>query len=583
MSNTSNRFCELLKNNGRKLIIAIIAIVVIFLVIPPVFVLLFSSVNATKGVFPFATMQVTLQNYVEVFSSAYTYELILNTVWYTVGSVLLTFILTMLLAWFLERTDMRWRKFLFAMTLVPMAIPGVVFGMAWILLANPTNGLLNELIRDLFGLTATTGPLNIYSIPGMIIVSAMRFVPLMYLMVGGVFSRIDPSFEEASKTCGGNSLVTTGKISFPLISPTLFSAVIYFTVMGIEAFEIAALLGAPKGIYVLSTAIYYTVHPATGLPNYGQASVYSVLLLAVALIFIYFYRKYTKRSERFTTVTGKGFRPRLIKLGNLRWLPTLIMGIYFLFVVAAPAFVLIWKSLAPQYAPYAFSTISQFSFAHYKKMVGYYGMGQALWNTIIIGIVASVATMVISSLLSWQAVRRRDSKLAGFSEYLAFAITGVPSVVMAVALMFIYVYVPVPVYGTIWIIIIGLVTKNLPFGVSLMNGSFLQIHKELEEAAETAGASPFKVLARIIFPIIRPSFLRGFFQVFVRSISDATIALMLLSFSNQTITTMLWSIWDTEGNFSLACAIAVPFLLFSVIMSLIVGRMTMFSDTTGKA
>lgn len=583
MADVSHRFSEFFKNNGRRILVAVIAVIVILLVIPPVLVLIFSSVNATKGTFPFQTLWITFQNYIDVFSSSYTYELILNTVWYVVGTVLLTFLLTMLLAWFLERTNMYWRRFLFAMTLVPMAIPGVVFGMSWILLANPTSGLLNEILRRVFHLTSTYGPLNIYSIPGMIIVSAMRFVPLMYLMVGGVFSRIDPSFEEASKTCGGGFFTTLRRVSLPLISPTLFSAVIYFAVMGIEAFEIAALLGAPKGIYVLSTAIYYTVHPATGLPNYGQASVYSVLLLLVALVFIYFYRKYTRRGERFTTVTGKGFRPRLIKLGRLRWLPTALMALYFVIVVGAPTFVLIWKSLAPQYAPYALSTIAQFSLTHYKRVLTYYGMGKALWNTIIIGIVSSVATMLISSLLSWQAVRQRDSKLAGFAEYLAFAITGVPSVVMAVALIFIYVYLPVPIYGSIWIIVIGLVTKNLPFGVSLMNGSFLQIHKELEEAAETAGASPFVVLRTVVFPIIRPSFLRGFFQVFVKAISDSTIALMLLSFGNQMVTTLLWSIWDTEGNFSLACAIAVPFLLFSVVLSLCVGRMTMFSDNSEKS
>lgn len=574
---------RLLAANSRKLIIIIVSTIVILLVIPPILVLLFSSVNSGKGKFPFMDMAMTLTNYSEVFKDPYTYQLLLNTLVYIVGSVLLTLLLTMLFAWFLERTNMYLRKALFIFTLIPMAIPGVVTGMVWILLLNPSNGIINTLIRDIFSLDMTSGPFNIYSMGGMIIVSAVRFVPLMYLMVGGVFSRIDPSFEEAGKTCGATSGTLFRRISLPLLSPSVFSAVIYFIVMAFEAFETAALLGAPKGVYILSTAIYYAVHPVAGLPNYGKASVYSMFMLVLALIFVTFYRRYTQRTDRFTTITGKGFRPKLIDLRKKRWIPTLLMSLYYLVVVMIPLLVLLWKSLAPPYSDFSLETLSNFSFANYEKLLSYHGIGKAVINTLVIGAVTAVASMLIVTLLSWQAVRRKDSKLASFAEFLAFSVTGMPSIVTAVALIFIYVYLPFGIYGSIWIIIIGLVTRNLPFGVGLMNGVFLQIHKELEEAAETCGASPGTVLRKIVMPLIMPSFIRGMFQVFVRSISDATIPLMLRALSNQTIVVILWTIWNNDGNYALACAVGVPLVFFSAAIALPIGKYTMFTDPKDKA
>ena len=296
----------------------------------------------------FEASSFTLANYSKVFASPVTYRLLLNTAWFAGGTVILAMGLAVWTdsAWFLERTDVPFRRLLFVLILAPMGMPIIITSMAWILLANPANGLFNVMARAILGLRGP-GPLNIYSIPGMILVTALNFVPVMYIMISGVFSRIDPSFEEASRTSGGGAWATLRHISMPLLSPALVAAAIFYAVRCIEVFEIPAMLGLPKGIFVFSSGIYYAVNPATGFPDYGLASTYGVVLLVTAGVLIYFYGRHVRHAERFATVTGRGFRPRLIELGRWKFVPPVAMFGYFVFAVGIPLLVMVWSSARP--------------------------------------------------------------------------------------------------------------------------------------------------------------------------------------------------------------------------------------------
>ncbi len=230
----------------RKILLIAVTVITVFLVLPPMAILLFSSVRSTESTLPFEATNYTLSNYIKVFSAHSTYQLLLNTVWYTLGTVGICLVLTTAFAWFLERTNVPFRRILFMLLLAPMGMPGVVTGMAWILLANPANGLLNVLIRTTFGIEGP-GPINIYSMSGMIWVTSLRFVPMMYIMISGVFSRIDPAYEEAAWTSGSKPWTTFMHISRPMLTPALLGAVIYYVVLTMEMFEIAGMLGMPKG------------------------------------------------------------------------------------------------------------------------------------------------------------------------------------------------------------------------------------------------------------------------------------------------------------------------------------------------
>jgi iron(III) transport system permease protein len=561
---------------SKKSLLVGVTFVIIYLVLPPIAIVIFSSVRNTEDRLPFEATNFTLDNFVRVFSSQHTLELLLNTGCYAIGSVILALVMATAFAWFLERTNMPLRRLLFVFILMPLGMPGIILGMAWILLANPTNGLFNLVLRALFGLDGP-GPLEIYSLSGMILVTSMRFIPMMYIMISGVFSRIDPSFEEAGSTSGGGPWAVFQHISVPLLSPAIVAAAIYFLVMSIEVFETAALLGMPKDIFVFSTMIYYTVHPPGGLPDYGLAGTYGVLLLATAAGLIYFYSRHVRYSERFATVTGRGYRPRLIDLGRWKFVPVVIILIYFGLAVGMPFLILVWTSLAPRFTSVSASVLPLLKLNAYGKMLSYSTLLTAAMNTLEIASATAFIAMMLVTLASWLSVRG-GIRGAWFAEHLSFLVLGVPGVVLALALIFFYAALPVPFYGTIWIIVIALVTISLPFGTRLMNAAFLQIHRELEEAAEMSGAGMWSIFWRIILPLLWPSFARGFLLFFVRSLRDTTIALMLFSAGNQTLAVTLWYLWTEDADFPLASAIAVPMLLVSSILTYFVASKTMLQE-----
>jgi len=566
---------ELVALHSQKILLGAVSIVVICLVLPPIAILLFSSIRSTANRLPFEVTTFTVANYLQVFTSGATYRMLLNTAWFASGTIIVAMGLSIIFAWFLERTNVPFRRLLFVLILSPMGMPVIIVGMGWILLANPANGLFNVILRELFGLTGP-GPINIYSIPGMILIAALGFVPMIYIMISGVFSRVDPSLEEAARTSGAGIWATFRQVSMPLVSPAVFAAVIYYFVRAMEIFEIPALLGMPKGIYVFSSAIYYAINPAHGelLPNYGMASTYGVILLAVAGVFVYLYSRYIKHGERFATVTGRGYRPHLIDLGRWKFVPVVIMTGYFVLAVAMPFLILFWTSIAPAFTAISFSALSRVNLNAYREMMNSPQLWIALNNTIIIAISAAMIGMFLVTLVSWLSIRG-EVRGAWIPDRLAFMVVGVPGIVLALALIFIYTVLPIPIYGTIWIIVIAVTTTCLPFGTRQMGAAFIQIHRELEEAAGTSGAKLWHTFSRVVLPLLWPSFVRGFLWMFVRSIRDTSIALMLYAVGNQTLGVILWFLWMEEAEFRIASAIAVPLVMVTMALTFLVARQTM--------
>jgi iron(III) transport system permease protein len=569
----------LISLHSRKILLGAIILIFTVLVVPPIGMLVISSFRATQDKLPFEATSYTIDNYVNAFASPVTYGLLFNTAWFAGGAVAVAMALAVIFAWFLERTDFPFRRLFFVLTLAPMGMPVIITTMAWILLANPSNGLFNLVLRSLLGLHGR-GPINIYTIPGMILITALSFVPVIYIMISGIFARIDPSFEEAARTSGAGAWVTFRRISMPLLNPAVFAAAIFYLVRCIELFETPAMLGMPRGIFLFSTAIYYAVSPHSGFPNYGLASAYGMVLLVAAAVLVYFYGRYVRRAERFATVTGRGYRPQLMKLGRWKFVPVVAMSIYFVLTVAMPLLILVWSSLAPAFAKISVSSVSLLNLDAYRRMLDYPEIRLSVKNTLVIATATALISMLLVTVGAWLSVRggMRGSWLP---DRLAFMVVGVPGVVLGLALIFIYTSLPIPLYGSIWIIVLALVTTSLPFGTRMMMAAFLQIHRELEEAAATSGAGLSSTFFRILVPLLWPSFSRGFLWAFVRSLRETTIVLILYTVGNQTIAVTLWRLWMDQAELRLASAIAVPLMIVTTVLTFLVARQTMLGKEVG--
>jgi iron(III) transport system permease protein len=492
-----------------------------------------------------------------VFTASETLVLLQNSVIYAGCTVLFAFIIALTLVWCIERTDLPARNLVFTLLLLPLAIPGLIKAIGWSLLASPSIGVINVLFRYLLGIEKNSGPFNIYSLGGIIFVSTLSLVPSFMLMVAGSLRNLDPVLEEASEVSGASLIQTQRRITLPLLRPALFGAFIFFFASALDDFQIPAVLGLGSGIRVLSTKIYLAAQPTLGLPNYGLASGYAMLLFFIAMGLIVIYHKAVTEDERFAVVTGRNYQRRLVALGNWKYLVIGAVGLYLSLAAVLPVLILLWTSFQPFVSVPSAEALSRFTVSNYSNLWNLDQFRLALFNTVFVSGVVATGTMLLSTIIAWRSVRVR-SWVSTVPDFLVFLNTAVPSVVFGLAIMFVYLSFPIlPIYGTVWILIIALITRYLTYSTRLMGGAVIQIHKELEEASRTSGASEPITFYRITLPLILPSFLNGWLWVTVHALREATIAIMLMTPANVMLSALIWERFHQGQEHGLVAAMSL--------------------------
>jgi iron(III) transport system permease protein len=542
--------------------------IVAYLVLAPLTLLVLASFKSKQDILPFEGAPFTLSNYADVYLDPYTYELLANTLTFGVGALAIGIGGAVALSWIVERTNVPLKSLIYATVLIPLAVPGMLEALAWIFLLDSNIGLLNIIIRSITGIEGS-GPFNIYSLYGMILVQGIGMIPTAFLMISAAFRSMDPDLEEASRIFGRGILSTLARITVPLVRPAIFAATIYFFVSTIEAFEVPGVLGLTANVYVFSTRIYAAAHPNPGLPDYGTASTLSMLLLVLSAVLLWLYGRMTRRANKFATITGKGYRTANVDIGAWRFAALAGYLCYFILAVGLPFLILLWASLQVFYAPPSWSALSTVTLDNYREVLGDANFYSALTNTLLMSVVTATATMFLVSMVAWIIVRvqGRGGKILDF---LVFLPQAVPGLIIGLSVLFLYLSFPNPLYGTIWVIAIALVTKYMAFGSRTMNAGLIQIHPELEEAAQICGSSWMMTYRRVLFPLLLPAFVNGWIWVATHSMRELSAALMLGTPTNQVLSTMVWKHYQ-NGNFANAAVIGV-ILIVSLAAFIVAGR-----------
>lgn len=542
------------------------AVLVGYLVLVPLAILIYSSLKPSPTELPFDVPGFSLDNFQAVFESSRLGTVTLNTVIYVVGSLLVALVLSVSLAYLFERTDLPGRRFLSPMALAPMAVPVTVMAIAWALVANPANGPLAILIHKIFGVH-----IDIYSIPGMILVMGIFGVPSMYLMIAPALARLNPELEEAAATVGASLWRRLRLIVLPLVTPAVSAAGILFIVVALEGFAIPAVLGLPDKIFVFSSLIQYSLQPPGGIPNYGQASTYGVLILVVSLVLLAVYRRRVRDTNRFRVVVGKGYRQTRVSLGKWR-IPVFIVVCAYMFIgIVLPILALLWTSFSPYTRPITWSGFESMTFANYSHLLDIPDIGKILLNTAEVVLVTATVTTAMSVWIAVAAARRqfRGSTLLFETQ---FAVFGIPSVVLGAAVLFLYLFVPIPIYGTVWIIVVALVTRFLPRSSRMVQTALLQLDDGLIEAARVTGASPATVTRTVLLPLLRPTLWKSWLWVFAHALGELPIALLLTSSDNRTLVVVLWDTFTSSVDNPTASALAVVLVVISTAAVWLVNR-----------
>jgi iron(III) transport system permease protein len=551
--------------NSQSLILIGCTALVLYLAGIPLLMLLYGSIRSAPIGEPGATY--TIQNYIKAYFDKEFYLLLLNSVYYALGTCSLTFLIGTFLAWVSERTNTPFKKLFVVMSLIPFIIPGILSTISWILLLSPKIGLINIVVKELLGLESA--PFNVYSMWGMIWAESIHLYPLVFLLMSAAFRNMDTSLEEAALTAGSSTLQTFWKVTLPLMRPAMFSVLLINFIRGIEAFEVPALIGVPAKISVFTTKIFLAIHQFPS--DFGLAGAYAVTLLIISTIGVLIYGKITRREERYATVTGKGYRPRVIDLGGWKYLTLGISFLIFFLAVIMPVFVLLWSSFIPYYGVPSKELMQKMTWANYHYILNYPLALTAFKNSFYLSVGSATLVMLLTSVIAWITVK---TKLPGrgFLDTMTFIPIAMPGIVLGVSLIWVYLTLPIPIYGTIWVLLLAYMTKYIPYGIRAASASMIQINKELEEASLTAGGTWFQTFRKIILPLLMPGFTAGWIYISIIALRELSTSILLYSYNSTVLSIMAFDLWE-GGQYTYVCALGVLMVLLLVAMAAVARKL----------
>jgi iron(III) transport system permease protein len=504
----------------------------------------------------------TLENYAAAYTSAQTARLFVNSLVFAAGTAAFSLVVGTVLAWMNERTNTPFKRLFFGLALVPLIIPGILFTISWIMLASPKIGIFNLLLQRWLG--TDTVFFNVYTMWGMIWVDGLHYSPMAFLLMTAAFRSMDPALEESAAMSGASLGQIVCRITLALSWPAIFATMLILFVRAIESFEVPALLGMPGGVFVFTSAIYEAIHRYPS--RIGLAAAYGVTLLLITSAGIYFQSRLSASGHRYSTVTGKGYRPRTIDLGRWRYLAAAIFVAYFLLIVAAPLLVLLWSSVQKFYSVPSMAALKNLTLEPYRAILDHPTFARALWNSLLLCVGSATIIMLVTAVICWIVVK---TKIPGrwLLDNLASLPIVFPGLVLGLSIMVFYLNVDIGIYGTIWILLLAYVTRFMPYGIRYNTASMMQIHKELEESAAMSGASWGSTFVRVVLPLLKPGLLAGWIYIAIVSLRELSSSILLYSPGTEVVSILIWELWENGQYVELsALGVMLIVLLFGMVM-----------------
>jgi iron(III) transport system permease protein len=505
-------------------------------VIPPFVFLTYSSLHELDPSGGFGAL--TFGHFAAIFSSRTFGSVILNSVVYSLGSALLALVIGATQAWLAERTDAFLRQVLYVSSIISLGIPYVLYIVAWILFLGKA-GPVNTFLLQTFG--GTEPYINIYSLGGMIFVEGMLWSPLAFLLLSPVFRNSDASFEEAASICGAGLFSTLRYVTLGMARPALLALGLLVFIKASESFEVPALVGLPGSTRVLTSTIYQRL-TLDMPPDVGSASAFGVLLLVVMAILLQVYSRVAAQTHRYQTVTGKGFRPRVIRLGRWRYAAgALIVTIPFI-VVVIPLGTILWAALLPYYQPFSIKALPLLGFNNFVQVLNSPSFRGAIVNSLVLGAAAATLVTALAAVAGWCVARRVTG--GRLLDALAALPLVFPAIVLGLAFLEIFVHAGSQIYGSLLSLVVVSVVAYIPYGLRYAQLGVIQIHPELEEAAAIAGARQARTFVRVVLPLLVPALISCWLFVFLLAVRAVSLMLLLAGPDSQVVAVTLFDFWN---------------------------------------
>ena len=495
----------------------------------------------------------TLANYATFFAQSDLLRLLANTSLFALGTTVFASAVGGMLAWIVMRTNAPWRNLGYASVLLSLAIPYVLYTVAWLLLLGP-RGPLNAALMSVFRLAEP--PIDPNSLWAMSLVEGLVWSPLAFLLLASVLSTVDASMEEVAQVSGARGWPVMRDITLPLVAPAIAGVVVLVFVRAAESFEIPALIGLPGRVLVLTTRIYQGTKGFP--PDYGGVSAYGTLLVAAILAIVFWSRRALGDPRKFEVITGKAYRPRPVDLGRWRFVATGVLVGYLGLLLLVPFAMILWASFLPFYVAPGADALPLLTVRNYETIARGGTFAEAIVNTVVVGLTSASAIVVLTTLAAWIVVKSRVRGRALLDQLATLPLV-LPGIVLGLAVLTLYLQVPL-VYGTLAILVVAYSARYLPYGMSYGIAAMHQIGHELEEASMMSGASTWQTLRRIVFPIVAPAALSAWLLIFLLTGKELSIAVLLSGPRTPVMSVMLFDLWS-NGQITEVAALGVVWTL----------------------
>lgn len=552
------------KNNfGAAQIILFLSIAILVIVVAVPVLLIFFNAFWVNGEF-------NLSDVVKILLEKETYQALVNSLIIASGTTIGSTIVGTFFAWLVTRTDLPYKTFMKSMFLVPFMLPSFIGALAWKMLLSPNAGFINVFFMEHFGFD---GPIfNIYSYLGIMLVEVMYLFPFVFIQVCGALERMDPTLEESARISGAGLFTITRKITIPLVLPSILSGALLIMLYSMAHFGTVAVLGIENGIYNIPTLIYQRIHQSGGsFDSIRTGTVLATVLVASAAFIIWLQGKILSKGH-YQIIGGKSFRPMELKLRALR-MPLLILCLaYIAFTIVLPTVVIFLVGGLKTYGlPF---TPENLSLDNYKFILFDYQVTKdAIWNSVTLGLGAAVITMLAGVMISYVTVKMKV-RGKGILEFLGMLPFSVPGSVIALGVILAWSGMfGINLYNTIWIILVAYIARYMAFSLKANSAALEQVHDSLMEAARSCGATMWQTLKDIVLPLVRPGMLAAFFLIFLPSLRELTVSIMLYSPTTRTIGVAIYTL-NEDGETVVSAALAGIALILIVLGQMLINRLT---------
>jgi len=491
---------------------------------------------------------------------------LLNTAIVVCGATVIALVIGSVLAWVNERSDASLGFMGQLLPLCALIVPPIAGVIGWAVLLDPRAGLLNFPLRqllDAFGISLRTGPFNVYTMSGLVLITSLYTVPYVFLVVSAALQRVDPAMEEASRTSGAGPLKTMLRVTLPAIKPAFGAAILLGFISGVSLFSVPAVLGGGARIDVISVYIFRLLqaYPA----ETGPAITLSIGLLVLVQMMLLLQNLIAKPG-RNAAISGKGFRHTPVRLGRLRWVAYGLAVIYLVAASILPIFGLVLVSLQPFWTPavnLATLTFANFHFVLFENRQTV----NALINSVTLGFIVATFNMLVTGAIALHF--NRNGMARRLADILTALPATIPHTVIGVAFILAFSREPIRIYGTTTILLLAYVVMTLSYAARASASAAASIGNELAEASRVSKASDLRTLWKISLPLAMPGLVAGWIMVFVHTVGEVTASAFLSGTHNPVVGRVLLDLWNF-GNFPQVAALA---LIITAISTSLVGIM----------